>query len=322
MNSKLFIVPTPIGHLADISERALEVLRMVDFIAAEDTRHSKKLLNHHHITTPMVAYHAHNEVQKTQDLIEQLSQGKSIALISDAGTPLISDPGYELVSKLFLPEAFQDVMQRSNSRAAQHTKQDGISQANEHRSLKGNGYQTNIAVVPIPGPCAFITALSASGLPVEPLTFIGFLPTKSSTRRRTLMRNQKEGVTVVAYESPNRIVACLEDIKEMFDPCVQVVVARELTKQYETFYRGTPDSVFEQLKQSSSHQKGEFVLMFRHPKKSLDQEVCSLTVYELLEVLTEELSLPQSVRIASKFTSLKRQALYSLAEKARGHLPS
>lgn len=191
----LYIVPTPIGNLGDITERAVQVLSQVDLIAAEDTRHTGRLLSHLNISTRTFALHDHNEQQKAQVLAEKLSQGQSIALVSDAGTPLISDPGYHLVNQC---------------RAA------------------------GLRVVPLPGACAVIAALSASGLPSDRFSFEGFLPPKSKGRRDKFLELAKVERTCIFYESPHRIMDSLDDMLAILGEERQVVLARELTKTFET----------------------------------------------------------------------------------------
>ena len=199
MTGTLYIVATPIGNLEDITLRALRVLREVDWIACEDTRQTRKLLEHFGIAKPMVSYHEHNESGRAAELVERLTRGGSGALVSDAGTPLISDPGYRLV-------------------------QAAIAAA--------------IPVVPIPGASAAVSALSAAGLPTDAFRFCGFLPPKSSQRRKTLEQLKPETGTLIFYETPHRILEALEDVAAVMGSR-PVVVARELTKLHEEFLRGT-----------------------------------------------------------------------------------
>lgn len=195
MGAQLFVVATPIGHLDDISYRAINVLKSVNIIAAEDTRTSAQLLKHFNIQTPLTACHDHNESNKIDQLIQRLKNGEDMALISDAGTPLISDPGFKLV------------------RAAQ-----------EH----------HIQVIPVPGACAAIAALSAVGLPSDRFSFEGFLPSKQSQRLLALHKLKDETQTMIIYEAPHRIVACLKDMAEVFGAERPVGFAREITKTFET----------------------------------------------------------------------------------------
>lgn len=214
----LYIVATPIGNLEDITLRALRILKEVDYIAAEDTRHVKILLNKYEIQTPALSFHAHSDDRKLQEIIEFLKQGKSVALVSDAGTPGISDPGYRLI------------------KAAKENK---------------------IIVVPIPGPAAFLTALSASGLPTHQFLYLGFLPMKKG--RQTLLKTlEEEERTIVFYESPHRILKTLSEFAGKF-PQRKLVIGRELTKIYEEFLEGTPAELLEHFKKKNP--KGEFVVM-------------------------------------------------------------
>ena len=216
----LYVVATPIGNLLDSTLRALEVLRQVDLIAAEDTRRARGLLTHYEISTPLVSYHEHNEVERTEQLLAKLEQGVSIALISDAGTPLVSDPGYTLIS------------------------------AATDRGL---------TVVPIPGPCAAITALMAAGLPSDQFVFYGFIPRKASQRRQLWTELLTETRTAIFYESPNRLMSSLREMATHF-PSRRAAVARELTKVHEEFVSGTVESIAEELGQRERI-RGEIVLV-------------------------------------------------------------
>ncbi len=218
---KLYIVATPIGNLADISQRAIDTLAQVRLIAAEDTRHAQKLLNHYSIGTATVSCHEHNEESRFSQIKELLDQGQDVALISDAGTPLISDPGYKLVSL-----------------------------------LRTEGYQVSA----VPGACAFIAALSISGLPTDSFGFYGFLPAKSGQRQARLTQLMAKPETLVFYESTHRIIKCLEDIAQV-DSERKVVIARELTKTFETLISATALEIVEMMQQDHNQQKGEFVVM-------------------------------------------------------------
>ena len=222
MKGTLYIVATPIGNLGDISQRAIDILKQVDLIAAEDTRHSKILLNHFAISTNVSAYHEHNEKQVTEKLIQELINGKSIALISDAGTPLINDPGYKLVT-------------------AAHDKL--------------------VKVVPIPGVSAVITALSVSGLSVNRFSFEGYLPAKVEARRKHLQSIANETRTLVFYEAPHRIVEVIKEMQEIFGDERRVTIARELTKQFEQVVRDKLSVIGEKLKDGTIKIKGEFVVI-------------------------------------------------------------
>ncbi|KTD11836.1 methyltransferase [Legionella gratiana] len=218
----LYIVATPIGNREDITLRALEILKSVDFILAEDTRHSAQLLNSLGIKNHLESLHAHNENNKSMDLIEQILGGKSVALISDAGTPLISDPGFLLV-KL--------------------------------------AHQNCIPVTPIPGACALITALCAAGVPCDSFLFLGFLPAKQQARKVKLESLRTEPHTLIFYESTHRIVDCLNDIAEIYGEECDIVLAKELTKTFERFLIGTLIKVKSWLLAEPAHTKGEFVLI-------------------------------------------------------------
>lgn len=218
----LYIVATPIGNLADITFRAVDVLNEVDVILAEDTRQTKKLVQHYAIDTPLRAFHEHNEVVKTAEVVAQLSSGQTFALVSDAGTPLISDPGYQLVS------------------ACQ---------------------KAGIKVVPVPGASAVMAALSVSGLPTDQFKFIGFLPSKSGHRQKRLAEFVQEPATLVLFESTHRIMSCLEDIKSVLGADKQIVVAKELTKQHENVIAGTVAHCLSCLEEKAELQKGEFVVL-------------------------------------------------------------
>ncbi|WP_462164622.1 16S rRNA (cytidine(1402)-2'-O)-methyltransferase [Pseudoalteromonas xiamenensis] len=218
----LFIVATPIGNLADISERALQTLANVDLIAAEDTRHTGKLLSHFGIKTRTFALHDHNEKQKAQQLLDWLNEGKDIALVSDAGTPLISDPGYAVVNLC---------------------RHEGAT------------------VTPVPGACAAISALCCSGLPTDRFQFIGFTPAKSQARQQFFIDAYDSGITSIMYESTHRIMASLEDLSAALGAEQHVVFAKELTKTYETFFSGTVSELFAFLTSEPERQRGELVLM-------------------------------------------------------------
>jgi 16S rRNA (cytidine1402-2'-O)-methyltransferase len=267
----LYIVATPIGHRDDISLRAIEVLKTVDVILAEDTRHSGQLLLALGIKNNLVSLHAHNEADRTQDIITGLQQGKSFALISDAGTPLISDPGFPLV----------------NQAKAQ-----------------------DLPVIPIPGACAFIAALSASGVPCETFTFCGFLPAKTIARREKLTSLSSTYHTLVFYESTHRIVESIEDIALIFGPSCELVLAKELTKAFERIIRASCSEIKAWLLAEKAHCKGEFVIIIpaRQPKtnEAADHQ-------QVLKILLTEVSLKQAVRIAAQITGGHKNELYKMA---------
>lgn len=266
----LYIVATPIGHLDDISSRALSVFNSVDAILAEDTRHSAGLFSSLGIKKPLISLHAHNEATKSQSIIDAMLMGKSYALISDAGTPLISDPGFLLVR---------------------------LAQANQ------------IRVVPIPGPCAFIAALSAAGVASEIVTFAGFLPAKSSARQRRLEALRDINHTLIFYESTHRIIESIDDIALVFGDTCELVLAKELTKLFERIMVGNCNSIREWLRADDAHCKGEFVLII--PPREV---VNFLTEHQhLLAVLLSELPLKQAVSLACKLTGANKNDLYALA---------
>ncbi|WP_299006308.1 16S rRNA (cytidine(1402)-2'-O)-methyltransferase [uncultured Shewanella sp.] len=270
----LYIVPTPIGNLEDISSRAITVLKQVSLIACEDTRHSGKLLNHFSIETKKIALHDHNERDRAQGIIQKLANGESVALISDAGTPLISDPGYHLV--------FQ---------------------------VREAGFN----VSPLPGPCAAITALSASGLPSDRFSFEGFLPSKEKGRIDKLTALKEDPRTLIFYESPHRIVHSLTSIASVLGDDRQVVMAREVTKVFETFLSGTAAEVLAQVTSDANQQKGEIVLMchgFRSETIAGDESALSVKVLETLTLLSKELPLKKAAAITAEIYGLKKNALY------------
>jgi len=221
MSGVLYIVATPIGNLGDITIRAVDTLKKVDIVLAEDTRHSKKLFAHYEIHSPLRAFHEHNENEKVNGIINEIRSGNSIALISDAGTPLISDPGYQLVLQ---------------------AKKIGIK------------------VVPIPGPNAAIAALSSSGIASSSFTFFGFLPTKQPARLKLLKTKRSLNETIIFYESPKRILSTMEDMLEAFGADREVCLAKELTKSYETILNDKLTNLIEYLL-DPNHQRGEFVIL-------------------------------------------------------------
>lgn len=248
---QLFIVATPIGNLGDISQRALSTLAEVDLILAEDTRHSQRLLNHHGISTKLRACHDHNEEALVGWVGEQLSHGQNLALISDAGTPLISDPGFVMV-----------------------------------RALRASGY----TITSVPGPSALITALSLAGLPTDRFIFDGFLPPKSEARKKQLNRYLNESRTVVVYESSHRIVASLQDLVEVLGEERQISVARELTKRFETVITNTAQEVLNTVQADADQARGEFVLLIAGMPETnaADDEVNELLRVLLREVSVKQ----------------------------------
>lgn len=272
----LYIVATPIGNLDDISQRALKILQAVDVVAAEDTRHSKKLLQAYQIDTPLISLHEHNESARIRGLLERLAQGQQVALISDAGTPLISDPGYVLVNEV---------------RAA--------------------GYQ----VVPVPGACAAVTALCASGLPTDRFLFVGFLPQKTGPRRQALAAVINEPGTLVLYESPRRILDLLQLIQDL-DGQRDLCLAKELTKTFERFFNGTAAELIALLQADADLQKGEWVVLISPPQKKTDTDVPA-DVLSAVELAAEDLPLKKACDLVARLTDYKKNQLYQAVLASR-----
>ena len=273
MSGILYIVATPIGNLSDITIRAVEILKKVDAVLAEDTRHTKKLFDHYEIDSPLVAFHEHNENEKVDYILAQIGSGKSLALVSDAGTPLISDPGYNLVLE---------------------AKKNGIS------------------VVPIPGPSALIAALSSSGIESNNFTFFGFLPSKQSARLRLLKTKKSLNETIVFYESPKRILAALMDMLEVFGEKRQVCLAKEITKSFETILNDNLVNLIEYLTSDSSHQKGEFVIIIS-PVNKVDLDEAQVQLKKILPILCAEMGASQAAKLAAKITGIDKKHCYKRA---------
>ncbi|SDR75973.1 16S rRNA (cytidine1402-2'-O)-methyltransferase [Halopseudomonas xinjiangensis] len=274
----LHIVATPIGNLQDISPRALDVLRSVSLIAAEDTRHSARLLQHFGIQTPTTACHDHNERDKSERLVQRMLGGESMALISDAGTPLVSDPGYHLVRQ---------------ARAA------------------------GVRVSPVPGACALIAALSAAGLPSDRFAFEGFLPAKAHGRRQRIEALAGESRTWMLYEAPHRLLECLEDMRDLLGDDRQVVLARELTKTFETIKGAPLSELVEWVRGDSDQQRGECVLLVEGAPQR-DEDALDPEVERILDVLLEDLPVKQAAALAAKITGEKKNKLYQLALERGG----
>jgi len=273
MKGTLFIVSTPIGNLDDITFRAVEILKSVDIVLAEDTRHSKKLLLHLDISKPMRAFHEHNEREKTKDIIDELHSGKSIALISDSGTPLISDPGYSLVAQ---------------------AKKEGLR------------------VIPIPGVSALITALSVSGLACDSFTFFGFLPSKKTARIKLLKTLLNETVTSIFYESPKRILATLSDMYVIFGSSRKVCLAKELTKVFETVQTDSIPNLIKYLSADENNQKGEFVILISANDK-IDLAEAETQLDSLLPILCAEMGASKAAKLAAKITGIDKKKCYKKA---------
>ena len=267
----LYIVATPIGNLQDITHRALDTFAQVDLIAAEDTRDSGLLLSHYGIKKPFFALHDHNEQEKAHILVEKLKQGSNIALISDAGTPLISDPGFHLVRQC---------------------------------------REAGIRVVPLPGACAAITALCASGIASDRFCFEGFLPAKSKARKDKLENIAEEDRTLIFYESTHRILDTLEDMQSVLGEERYIVLAREITKTWETITGNTIKNLREWLLEDANRTKGEMVLIVEGKPKSDNNDEISSQAVKALELIAEELPLKKAAAIVAELYGYKKNALY------------
>lgn len=273
MTGVLYVVATPIGNLDDMGGRAAAVLRQVNLIAAEDTRHSSRLLGHFGIATPATALHDHNEQSQAGALVARLQAGESIALISDAGTPLVSDPGYRLVA------------------AAQ---------------------AAGVRVSPVPGACAAMAALSAAGLPSDRFVFEGFLPAKAAARRARLAELAGETRTVILYEAPHRIAECLQDMADVIGGTRRVALCRELTKTFETIRQLPLCEMAAWVAADANQQKGEIVLVVEGapPADALPDEQ---QADELLRKLLQYLPVRQAAQLAAELTGRRKNALYERA---------
>lgn len=270
----LYVVATPIGNLDDISARALSILRSVALIAAEDTRHSARLMQHFGISTPLAACHEHNERDQGGRFLARLQAGEDVALISDAGTPLISDPGYHLVRQ---------------ARAA------------------------GIAVVPVPGACALIAALSAAGLPSDRFIFEGFLPAKAAGRRARLEQVKEEPRTLIFYEAPHRILECLQDMQAVFGDERPALLARELTKTFETL-KGMPlAELAAWVAADSNQQRGECVVLVAGWQAPEGEEAVSAEAMRVLNLLLAEMPLKRAAALAAEITGVRKNLLYQVA---------
>ncbi len=271
--STLYIVATPIGNLRDISLRALDILAAVDVIAAEDTRVTAHLLAHHSITKKMVALHQHNERATAKKIVNLLAQGNSVGLVTDAGTPGISDPGVILVNM-----------------------------------VRDNGYK----VVPIPGANAAICALSAAGIAAPHFLFYGFLPASAGQRRRQIEELKSQPYTLVFYETPHRILECVTALAEVLGTHRQLVIARELTKLFETVHICTLDNALAWLQADTNRQKGEFVLLLSGAEIQ-EEKGLSDQAQHTLKLLLQELPLKQAVRLSMDITGESKNMLYAQA---------
>jgi len=271
----LYCVATPIGNLEDMTERARRILREVDKIYAEDTRVTRRLLTHFGIQNTLSSLHDHNEADRVAVIRTELAQGMKLALVSDAGTPLISDPGYKLV-----------------------------------HALGAEGFR----VVPIPGASALVAALSVAGLPTDRFAFEGFLSAKPSARRKVLERLESEARTLVFYESSHRIADMLQDLASVFGDQRQVAVLRELTKLYESIYRGTAASILQRMGGDADMLRGEFVVVVEGKVLSEDEGAAqALNAEKVLGILLEELPVKQAAAIAARLTGVPKNQLYKQA---------
>ncbi|WP_299582658.1 16S rRNA (cytidine(1402)-2'-O)-methyltransferase [uncultured Microbulbifer sp.] len=267
----LYIVATPIGNLADMVPRAIEVLQCADLVAAEDTRHSQRLFSHFNIDTPLMAYHDHSDDKRTGQILQRLEQGQTVALISDAGTPLISDPGYRLV-----------------------------------REARERG----IRVVPIPGACAFVAALSAAGLPSDRFSFEGFLPAKTGPRERALQELAGDTRTLVFYEAPHRVADTLQAMAEVFGAEREAVIAREVSKAFETFQLLPLGELVSWVRSDSNQQRGEIVLLVRGAERRRDTELDG-EAQRVMSLLLAELPPKKAAAIAAEITGVNKKVLYN-----------
>ncbi|MCU7816038.1 MAG: 16S rRNA (cytidine(1402)-2'-O)-methyltransferase [Candidatus Thiodiazotropha sp. (ex Rostrolucina anterorostrata)] len=271
----LYVVATPIGNLDDFSQRAVDTLKRVDCIYAEDTRHTKPLLMHYGINTPMRSLHQYNEQSQLETLLNALDAGQSIALVSDAGTPLISDPGFPLVREV--------------------AKRDG-------------------RIIPVPGASALVCALSVAGLPTDRFVFAGFPPRNTAQRQSWMQTLARQESTLIFYESCHRVVDSLSDMLLVFGPTREGVIARELTKLHETFLRGSLELLIERVQEDANQRKGEFVILIAGAACQSEQRV-EVDVEQMLITLLAELPLKQAVALASKMTGIKKNNLYKQALK-------
>ena len=265
----MYVVATPIGNLEDITNRALATLSSVDLIAAEDTRHSRTLLQQYGINTEMMSLHEHNEASRIGKILGLLEEGSSVALISDAGTPLISDPGFRLVLA---------------------------------------AHEAGIKPVPVPGPSAISTMLSVAGQPVERFCFEGFLSSKPAARRKQLHSLLSESRTMVLYESSHRIHDSLQDMRNIFGSSRCCTVGRELTKRFESLYRGTLTEVLQEMEQDINSTRGEFVVVIAGAEENPDESVENGRL--IMDVLLTELSVSQAASLAARISGARKKVLY------------
>lgn len=277
----LYVVGTPIGNLEDMTFRAVKTLQSVDRIAAEDTRHTGKLLQHFQITTPQISYHEHNRNERLPELLNLLQEGNAIALVTDAGMPGISDPGYELVKACI---------------------------------------DAGISVVPIPGATASITALSAAGLPTERFVFEGFLPTSNQARKQRLEILATEPRTLILYESPHRLLQTLQHLADSLGKERSIVLARELTKLHEEFWRGSIGDAIAHYNQREP--RGEFTLVVAGAEEEVQVFSEEELKAKLMEIMTRGVSRSQASRQLAQLTKVSRRQLYQLALALPASTPS
>ncbi len=275
----LYLVGTPIGNLEDITLRALRILKEVALIACEDTRQTQKLLNHFNLATPTTSYHEHNEITRAPELVKQMLDGKRIALVTDAGMPGISDPGFRLIS---------------------------------------DAIRNQIPVVPIPGPSAFLSALVASGLPTASFTFCGFLPAKRGERRSILQSIQSSQSTQIFYEAPHRILEALQDLNEVLGPSRPIAIARELTKLHEEFLRGTAGEVLQQL-QSRDAIKGEITLLVGRAAEAPPAQTPQSSIRQRLDQLMTEESIDEksALKRIAKERGISKSEAYRALQRSK-----
>jgi len=266
----LYVVATPIGNLDDISTRAIDTLNSVDLILAEDTRHSQILLSHYQVQTKMISFHEHNEKNKIDKIVNELEKGMSVALISDAGTPLINDPGYALV-KL--------------------------------------AKEKDINVIPLPGPSAPIAALSASGLSSDAFIYLGFVPVKESERANCFHRLKSQKETTIFFESPKRVLNTFKELKSFIGSSRRVSLAKEISKRHETIITNSIEEIINFLEDKPEHQKGEFVILIEG-NKVVDINEQKKLLSEIMPHLLEELSPSKAAKVAAKITKLNKDICY------------
>ena len=273
METCLYLIATPIGNLEDITLRAIETLKMVDLIACEDIRISKKLLANFGIKKKIISIHQHNEKDKTEFLINEMTNGKSVAYISDAGTPAVSDPGAFLVNQVL---------------------------------------KLGLNVSPIPGPSSLVAAFSVSGIESTQFQFYGFLPNGSSKAKKLLKKIYNQPLPTIIFESPHRILKTLSLLRDIFGPNHEIFVARELTKIYETIYKDNVLSIIDRLESYPKEQKGEFVIILTSPVKEVEENDV-LPINEALTLLLKELPLNQSVKLISSIFKKNKKEVYNQA---------